>query len=160
MSLKYEHLIGQPFLWGVRDCFTVVREIYSLNFGIEITNYARPTDWSSDMRDLIRSAYLREGFVMVEDWRVDELRPGDVLCLALGESTGNHFAVYVGDNTIMHHLYHRLSSSEVFRDFWRNSVCYVLRHPEVPDLRPEKTDVTIMEILNARNPFKTAEASD
>lgn len=160
MTLKYEHLIGRSFLWGVRDCFTIVREVYRENFGIEITDYARPTDWSADMRDLIRDAYLREGFELMRAWTAADLRPGDLLCLAIGESNGNHFAVYVGDNTIVHHLYHRLSSSETFRDFWRNSVCYVLRHPEVPDLRPDKEDVTLMELLNARYRPQATETSD
>lgn len=150
MTIRYEHLVGRSFLWGVRDCLSLFRDFYKDNFGIEITNYARPTNWRSDHLDLMRACYEREGFEMLTDWKAKDLRPGDVLCMAIGESTGNHFAVFVGDNTICHHLYGRVSTAEVMRDFWRNSVCYILRHPDAPDLRPELVDVDIGSLLNAR----------
>ncbi len=150
MTVQYEHLVGRPFLWGVRDCFQLVRDFFADNFGMLITNYARPTNWRSDEMDLMRACYEREGFEMMTNWKAKDLRPGDVLCMAIGESTGNHFAVFVGDNTICHHLYGRLSTAEPMRDFWRNSVCYALRHPDVPDLRPELVDIDIGSLLSAR----------
>lgn len=150
MTVKYEHLVGRDFLWGVRDCFQLVRDFFAENFGMAITNYARPTNWRSDELDLMRACYEREGFEMILNWKAKDLRPGDVLCMAIGESTGNHFAVFVGDNTICHHLYGRLSTAEPMRDFWRNSVCYALRHPDVPDLRPVLVDIDIGSILSAR----------
>lgn len=151
MTLEYEHLIDRPFLWGTSDCLSLFRDFYKINFGIEITNYARPTNWSSDKLDLMRLCYEREGFDMITSWKPKDLRPGDVLCMAIGESNANHFAIYLGDDELLHHLYGRFSSKEVFRDFWRNSICYILRHPDVPDLRPVYPDIDLLEILNARN---------
>lgn len=155
MTLKYEHLIGLPFIWGTSDCLSLFRAFYRENFGIEITNYARPSDWSSDQLDLMKLCYEREGFEMISDWRPKELRPGDVLCMAVGERNANHFAIYLGDDNIIHHLYGRASSMEVFRDFWRNNICFILRHPDVPDLRPVYPDVDLVSLLNARNAAPT-----
>ncbi len=149
--IRYDHLIHRPFIWGKSDCLSLFRDFYRDNFGIEIRNYARPTDWSSDKLDLMRLCYEREGFEMVTDWKVKDLRPGDVLCMAIGEENANHFAIYAGDDKIVHHLYGRVSSEEVFRDFYRNTTCYLLRHPDVPDLRPVYPDVDIGSLIRARN---------
>lgn len=135
---------------GVRDCLDLFRDFYFDNFGIVITNYARPSNWSSEADSLIRQMYEREGFEMISDWKLKDLRPADVLCMAIGESEPNHMAVYVGDNKVVHHLWGRLSSVDPFRDFFLSSTCFVLRHHDVPDLRPAKPDTTLGSILRDR----------
>lgn len=151
MTLIYEDLVDVPFVWGHTDCLSLFRKFYKDNFGIEITNYARPTNWSSDKLDLMRLCYEREGFDLITDWKLKDLRPGDVLCMAIGEQNANHFAIYLGDGQIVHHLYGRRSTHEEFRGFYRNAMCYILRHPDVPDLRPVYPDVDIRSLLDARN---------
>ena len=150
-DLKYEHLLGKPHVWGSTDCLSLFRDFYAENFGIHITNYARPSNWSSEKIDLMRLCYEREGFNMISDWKLKDLRPADVLCMAIGERNANHFALYLGDDRLIHHLYGRFSSEEVFRDFYRNTTCYLLRHPDVPDLRPVYPDVDIASLIRARN---------
>lgn len=150
MTVQYEHLAGRSFVHGARDCYTIVREFYRDNFGIELTDYARPQDWSADKFDLIRTLHEREGFKMVTDWKAADLRPGDVLAVAIGESNPNHLVVYVGDNQMVHHLGGRFSAIETYRDFWRNSTCFVLRHPDVPDLRPILPNTDLRSILRDR----------
>lgn len=150
-DLKYEHLVGVPFVFGTHDCLSLFRAFYRENFGIEIRNYARPEDWDAEKLDLMRLCYEREGFDMITDWKTKDLRPADVLCVAIGESNPNHFAIYTGKETIVHHLYGRLSSEDPFREFWRNQTCFLLRHPDVPDLRPVYPDTDIMSLLNVRN---------
>ena len=58
---------------------------------------------------------------------VDEMREGDVLLMIIGANVPNHGAVYVGDNAIEHHLYGRLSSREVYGQFYRERTTHVLR---------------------------------
>lgn len=151
VTIEYSHLIGRPFELGRFDCFTIVRDFYRDNFGIEICNYARPKDWSSDKVDIMGLAHEREGFSKVENWTIRDLRPGDLLCIAIGTSAPNHFAVYVGDNKIIHHLSNSLSTDETLRDFYRMTTCYVLRHKDVPDLRPSLPTTSIQELIDARN---------
>lgn len=148
--MNYEHLTGLMPNLGVQDCFTMVRAVYAENFGISITDYARPKDWDSDELDLIGLLYAREGFEKIVDWKPQSLQPGDLLALAIGARNPNHFAVFVGDNHILHHPSGRLSVVEPFREFWSKLTCFVLRHPDVPDTRPILPSTTIEELLRAR----------
>lgn len=145
--MRYEHLIGLPFIWGKQDCFELSRRFYRDNFEIEIRDYARPSDWNSDMIDLLRHAPVREGFEIISNWTPAEIRPGDAFCMSIGSANSNHIGIYVGDNKFVHHLVNRQSTEEEFRDFWLSRINYILRHPQVPDLRPVKEEVTIARLL-------------
>jgi len=153
MTLKYDHLTGRPFTGiGEQDCFQLVREFFYDNFEIDIPNYARPNDWSADKLDLLRILPEMCGFETITKWRVKDLRPGDVLAVAIGEQNPNHLVVVLEDDKLVHHLYGRLSEETQWRDIWRSRTCFVLRHKDVPDLRPRYPDTTIEELLNARSP--------
>ncbi len=149
--MQYEEVLGRPFELGRGDCFENVRNLYRINFGIEITPYARPKDWDADKIDIIGRTYEREGFSKLDDWSLSNLNPGDLLCMAIGTAKANHMAVYVGNNEIVHHKINSFSNVETLRDFWRKSICYVLRHKDVPIVTVKKQDVSIMELLDARN---------
>ena len=157
-DLRYEHLLGRQFEAGAVDCFDLARQFYIDNFGIEVPDFARPHDWSADERDLLRLLHEKAGFEMVTHWRPQDLRPGDVLCLCIGEANPNHVAVITGDGNILHHLRGRLSQAEPWADFWRRHVAFVLRHPKVPDLRPVLPEIDLAEMLDARQPIPSAAA--
>lgn len=149
--MNIEKYVGRPFLMGETDCLGLFMEFYREELGVEITNYARPKDWDSDTIDLIRLCYEREGFEMITDWKPKDLRIGDLLCMSVGTSNPNHFAVYTGEGNILHHIAGRASSHEIFRDFWRASTGFVLRHKDVPDLTPKAPDTDIRSLLHARS---------
>lgn len=149
--MSYDHLIGRQFDMGRYDCFENVIDFYKAEFGISITRYARPTDWDADKLDIIGMTYEAEGFFKLEDWTLKNLNYGDLLCMAIGSHKANHLAVYVGDNKILHHKVASFSSEEMLRDFWRKSICYVLRHKNVPIVTTEKPTISVMDILNERN---------
>lgn len=151
MTLKFEHLLGKQFIWGASDCLSMFRDFYADNFGIKITNYARPSNWSSDKLDLMRLCYEREGFNMLTQFRLKDLRPGDVLCMSIGERNPNHFAIVLEGDQFMHHLYGRMSVADTLTPMWVDKCAFILRHPDVPDLRPVYPDVDILELINARN---------
>lgn len=153
--LKFEHLIGRPFAWGVTDCAALLRQFYLDNYSIELTDYARPTYWDSNTIDIIRAIYEREGFTMIprDEMKAKDLRVGDIACVAVGSPVPNHFAIYVGDNTIVHHKANTFSSSELFRDFWRNQTSFYLRHPLVPDSTIKYPDVDIGDLIRAGQVF-------
>jgi len=153
--MQYDNLLGRPFELGRTDCFKMVRDFYKQNYDIELRNYARPRDWQADTTDIIGLSYEQEGFDKVTDWSLKTLQPGDLLCMAISSSKPNHLAIYVGDNTIVHHKVYTMSSAEVLRDFWRNTTCYVLRHKDVPNTTVEKPTVTIQELLDERNRLPT-----
>ena len=150
-DLKYEHLTGRAFTGlGKQDCFDLCIHFFRDNFGIEIPNFARPNDWESDKLDLIPLLAPKAGFIRLDEWSPRDLRPADVLCLAIGESKPNHFAINLGTGQILHHLYGRYSATDEFREIWRKRTAYVLRHRDVPDLRHVYPDVSVKELLDAR----------
>lgn len=151
-DLKYEHLAGKQFTGiGKQDCFDLCRHFFRDNFDIEIPNFSRPNDWDADKLDLIPVLGPRAGFVKLDEWTIKSLRPADVLCLAIGTRKANHFAINLGNGDILHHLHLRFSETAPFSDMYRKRIAYVLRHPDVPDLRPVYPDVTVKDLLDARN---------
>lgn len=145
--LKYENLIGREFALGKADCFAMVIDFYKQNFDIDIPNFARPTNWDSDTIDLIGMLYKQAGFEKIDTW---DLRPGDLLAAAIGTSHPNHLIIYVGDNTLLHHKLNARSASETFRPAYKMFTCYVLRHPDVPDLTVAEPVTTIESVLRER----------
>jgi cell wall-associated NlpC family hydrolase len=151
-ELKYHHLVGRKFTGiGRQDCFDLVTHFFWDNFQIRIRDYARPQNWKSDQNNLILKIYEREGFQKITEYKPKDIRPGDVLCVCIGESNPNHLAVYVGNGKIVHHIYGRLSQEEDLQGFWLNQTAFILRHPDVPDLRPIHSNTTLKDILDARN---------
>ena len=149
----HDNLVGIPFCMGTDDCFGLSRKYFKQNFDLDILDYARPHDWDADKLNLIEQCHEHAGFEKITLWKAKDLRPGDVLAMAIGSSNPNHFAIYVGDNLIIHHLSNRLSNEEMYRDFWQSVTCYLLRHPSIPDLRPVYPDIDITELLRARLDF-------
>ena len=148
-ELEYENLLGKSWKMNQQDCFTLVRDFYIQNFDITIPNFARPQHWNADRLDLIKTSFPMSGFKLIsEPW--DDLRPADTLAMAIGSSNANHMAVYVGDNDLIHHRFGLNSCKELLRPFWRMSTLYVLRHPDIPDLRPQLPEVSLEELIRAR----------
>jgi cell wall-associated NlpC family hydrolase len=158
VELAFKHLCGRAYVPGEVHCYSLVRDFFHDNFGLSLANYAVPHDWNADKLDLINKIYEREGFEKVENWSLKTLRPADVLCVAFRAHNANHLVINVGGNQILHHPVAQLSRTDPFKDFWRMSTCYVLRHPEVPDLTPTKPDTTIQELIDARYRRVKAEA--
>lgn len=147
MKLEYEHLLHKKFQLGVQDCFTMCRNFYKDNFSIDMPDIARPNNWEADNLDLINKFYHLTGFKKLdleENWPP---RPGDVLVTTIGGSTPNHLVICLDSNLIMHHQYMTMSRKELMRPVWKRFTSFILRHPDVPDLRPEKPKVVLEEML-------------
>lgn len=155
-GLKFEHLEGRRFTEiGDRDCYALVQDFYKDNFDMKLTNYARPADWSSAKTDLIRNLYEREGFQMITNWTVKDIRPADVVAMMISEPNPNHLGVYLGNDQLLHHLYRKLSRKEQYSGVLHGFTSFILRHPDVPDLRPPVETQDLAEFINARNAAPT-----
>ena len=150
VDIDYQHLLGRQYIPGRVHCYALVRAFFADILDIQLSDYVIPHDWDADRLNLIEKIYPREGFAKVEDWNPATLRPADVLCVAVGSANPNHFVINPGDGNLLHHPLNQLSRVEPMRDFWRKQTCYVLRHPDVPDLRPAQPNVEIMELNRAR----------
>lgn len=152
--LSTEGLVNREFQWGRYDCYAMLRDFYKLNFDIELSDFARPTGWYSGALELILHNSHLDGWEKISTWSRKDLRPGDVLAIAILESEPNHLGIYLGDNTFAHHMMNSLSSVVPLGSHWLHSTCYLLRHPDVPDLTVKKPDVNIEELLRARHQTK------
>lgn len=154
--IKYKHLIGRPYKAGEADCYGIIRDFFQDNWGITLTNYARPADWWNHGLDLYRQAAEREGF-LVGEVRPRDLRPGDLLGISIGAAVIHHVGVFLGENEpkpILHHYTGRLSEVTEFRGVWKNSLCVVGRHKDVPPIAKDQSTLNLIDILPER--FKNA----
>lgn len=152
--MKYEALLNRPFDYGRTDCFSLVRDFYEANFGIEITNYARSSDWWSEGLNLMMDNYHREGFRVVDD-HPSEWRVADLILMAIASPVANHLGVLVESGKMLHHMPGRLSRVEDYRGLYRNNTVAVLRHKNVV-LPLDESPVDLMSLLPANLQKKLA----
>ncbi len=126
-------LIGREFSYGILDCYTLIQDYYKEEFGIDLID---PIDKNIDHHD----GWWLKGYKFYEEnyeafgWeRVNDApRKGDVVLMQIRSKTPNHAAVYLGDGHILHHLYGRLSSRDVYGGYWRETTRYMIRYKGKP----------------------------
>jgi proteasome lid subunit RPN8/RPN11 len=124
-------LIGRDFVYGIYDCFSLVRDYYAQERGITIPNYHRSSDepvWDKNEWDWIDKEYERVGFIEVKQPEV-----GDVIAMSIGANALgiNHLAVYLGDDKFIHQLSGRKSNVEVWGSVWVGYTIKYLRYKGV-----------------------------
>lgn len=117
--------IGRPFVHGVLDCYSLIRDWYQRERGVALPDYARADRWWEKGADLYRQNFQHAGFVEITE---AELQPGDVILMQAMSPVTNHGAIYLGDNIILQHVMGRLSSRDVWGGGWRKSATHFLRY--------------------------------
>jgi cell wall-associated NlpC family hydrolase len=122
-------LIDREFVYGINDCYSIVRDWYWQEFKIELGNYPRSGDtakWDESGFDLIDRSFENEGFRVVND----EVRNGDLLAMSMGDINRNinHLGVYIGDDLFIHQLNKCKSRLETWGSPWRDYTIKILRH--------------------------------
>lgn len=146
VDLKYQHLRGITFKHGSDDCYGIIRRFYWDNFGIALTNYARPTYWWHEGLDLYNQHFADEGFYVVGT-DLKDLKPADVLLVAVDTEDPCHAGIYLGQNQVLHHYWARFSDTTPLKGVWNNNLCKILRHKDVPDLTPQATQADLFDYL-------------
>ncbi len=109
-------LLGRTFIYGVSDCFSLVKDFYQQKMGIVLPEIVRPYFgwWLDEGNRLIEDEASAMGFE-----EVDEPAFGDVFLMkASNSSTYDHMAVYLGDKSIMHHTLMGLSRVDFLDGYW------------------------------------------
>lgn len=116
---------GRFFLHGLLDCYTLFRDWYSNELGIEIPwNIQKPFGWWGHS-DSLYLKYMKEaGFSQ----QSGVMQRGDVLLFAMGSQVTNHAAVYLGNGQILHHLNGRLSCVESLTEKLSRYQTAICRH--------------------------------
>ncbi len=145
MILQYDNLIGLEFKHGEQDCYSIVRDFYKQNFGLEFPNYARPTDWWNHDLDLYMQRYFKNGFRPI-DVHPSEYQPGDLFLMSIMSQVTNHAAILVEKGQILHHFTSRRSAVEPYKGIWRNCTTAVLRHKDV-HYEQEVVQLELLDVL-------------
>jgi len=106
------HLIGLPWVWGVSDCWSLVRRYYKEKLNIELRDWERPITPEEFMANpMFEKCANDTGFVELE--KDEKLENNDLLFMSIGEPGLNHVAIFV-DGDVIHHLRDRLSCKEPY----------------------------------------------
>lgn len=128
-ELPVAPLIGRPFVHGIFDCYSAIRDAYrSDEFGfvrerwdvesIVLPDYPRDFNWweATDANgnaripeNLYLTNFAAAGFRPIGQ---EELQSGDVFLAQIGATVTNHGGIYLGTGLIYHHLRRRLSRRE------------------------------------------------
>ena len=117
---------GRPFLHGLFDCYTLIRDYYKKEFNVYLpTNMQRNWEWWLQGDNLYLDSAKYYGFEEVR-----ELKIHDVIIMKVASPVPNHGAVYIGDNKILHHMAGRFSTVQKLTPSLKQkiSVIYRLKH--------------------------------
>lgn len=121
-------LEGRVFHYGVIDCYTLIKDYYKLTFNIEISDFERYTEnWWNDYGTNFEEYYTKEGFIPFD---ISSIKEHDLLVMCIGSPHPNHYGIYLGNSTMLHHAAGRLSCKEKVTKYY-NSIRYVLRRKEL-----------------------------
>lgn len=120
-------LIGREWVWGVSDCWTLVRDWYKREMGLKLRDWDRPVSADAFRRSpLFESCLAETGFV---DTGNDLPEKGDAVLMRLDGSPGlNHVAIFVGEQKILHQLQGRLSSRDRWDSYWQKVTGRIVRY--------------------------------
>jgi cell wall-associated NlpC family hydrolase len=118
-------LVGRSFTHGLVDCFTLIRDYYRQMSGIILPDFVRQDEWWAKGENLYIDNYESAGFYKLPS--TEAIKIGDVLLMNIASDTVNHGAIYVGNNNILHHLYHRISCKEVYTGYYHDRTVLKLR---------------------------------
>ena len=108
-------LCGRPWVWGVTDCWSLVRDWYKQEKNIDLVDYERSITPQEFLENPLFEKYAKEtGFRELAN--NEALKKGDVLLMSIMHPTLNHVAIFLGD-MVLHHLADRLSCKEPYSEW-------------------------------------------
>ena len=119
-------LIGREWCYGTLDCYSLVRDWYKQNWGLELSDYERHGEWWFKGLNTFVDNFKNEDFVEVD--QESDPQHGDALLMQIVSPVPNHVAIYLEDNIILHHLEKRLSSRDILTGYYRKNTTHILRH--------------------------------
>lgn len=120
-------LLGRPFVHGLIDCYSLIKDYYSQELGIELPHFDREDNWWNNGQDLYVEHFRDAGF----DLAAGPMQPHDVVLMQIRSPKTNHGGVYIGDTMIMHHMYGRLSSRDIYGGYLREATRMIVRHKDL-----------------------------
>ncbi len=108
-------LLGRQWVWGVTDCWSLVRDWYKEERNIELRDWERPLLLEDFKKNpMFERCASETGFRKL---RPDEkLENGDLLFMSIQSSGLNHVAIFLNGD-VLHHLSDRISCIEPYSEW-------------------------------------------
>lgn len=119
-------LVGRPFVHGVLDCFSLIRDWYKRESQVRLPDFEREAEWWDKGFDLYAANIEAHGFFPIPD----APKRGDMILMQIRAGVMNHGAIYLGEGIILHHLLGRLSSRDVYGGYWQSVTRMIVRHKD------------------------------
>ena len=105
-------IIGREWVWGINDCWSLVRDWYKEQKNIELRDWKRPTTPEDFLKDpMFERCAEATNFKELEP--NEKLENGDLLFMSIMGNGLNHVAIFL-DGDVLHHLADRLSCREPY----------------------------------------------
>lgn len=120
-------LKGRHFVLGSDDCYGLVIAWHKQQ-GVDLMDFRVPYEWWERGERLFSPEnFEKAGFYPCEPCA------GAMIVAQVMADVPNHCGVLVGDGTILHHLYGRLSGTEQYNGSWiQERTVYCVRHKDLP----------------------------
>lgn len=122
-------LLGREFVHGVLDCYSLIRDWYREERGIDLPDFERREEWWTKGENLYIENFGKAGFVPVDP---SEIQCGDVMIMQIMSKVPNHAGIYLGRDVMLHHLMRRLSCRETYNGYWKKNTRLVIRYQGTP----------------------------
>lgn len=121
-------LVGRQFTHGVLDCYSLIRDYYKRELGMELPDFERVDNWWNKGDDLYMEHFRDAGFEPIKG----AIQKHDVILMQIRSPKVNHGAIFLGEpDHILHHMYGRLSSREVYGGWYQEVTRIIVRHKEL-----------------------------
>lgn len=120
-------LVGREFFFGILDCYTLIKDWYKRERGVELPEFERHDNfWKGGNAVDLYAQYEKAGFY---DIGQAPMEVGDVVLMQIRAPFANHAGIYLGDNMLLHHLYGHLSKRDPYsRSYYHETTRRVVRY--------------------------------
>lgn len=97
-------LIGRSFRHGITDCYSLIKDYYEIEKGIELPEFPRDWEWWKEgEQNLFELGFEKAGFVKID---ASEVKPGDVWLARVGGEldVANHGGVLIENDLMIHQI--------------------------------------------------------
>jgi proteasome lid subunit RPN8/RPN11 len=116
----------RPYVYLVHDCYTLTRDWYKREWGLELPEFDRPNYWWERGQNLYAENFASCGFVAMPP--ETPIERGDAFLIQANSKVPNHSVIQLGGGKILHHVQGRLSSIDVWGGYWALHSTHHLRH--------------------------------